>query len=61
MQSLDIKPLSYQRGMFMVGQVLTGAILFLLIILAVKMAPGYIEYDSVKKLIYKVGHEPNFA
>ena len=61
MQSLDIKPLSNLRGMSMVGHVVSGAILFLLIILAVKMAPAYIEYASVKKLIYKVGHEPNFA
>ena len=41
--------------------VFAGAIVFSLIILAVKMAPAYIEYASVKKLMYKIGHEPNFA
>jgi leucyl aminopeptidase (aminopeptidase T) len=54
------KPLSNQRGMSMVGLVLTGAIVFSLIILAVKIVPAYIEYASVKKLMYKIGHESNF-
>lgn len=47
--------------MSMIGLVVTGAIVFSSIILAVKMVPAYIEYASVKKLMYKIGHEPNFA
>jgi hypothetical protein len=61
MKSLNIKSLSNQRGMSFVGLVVMGAIVFTIIILAVKMVPAYIEYASVKKLMYKIGHEPNFA
>lgn len=61
MKAQAIKPLTPQRGMSLVGLVFAGAIVFSLIILAVKMAPAYIEYASVKKLMYKIGHEPNFA
>lgn len=61
MKSLKIKSFSNQRGMSFVSLVVTGAIVFTIVILAVKTLPAYIEYASVKKLMYKIGHEPNFA
>ena len=51
----------HQRGMTVVGLVFLGAVAFSLIILVAKMAPAYIEYASVKKLMVKIGHENNFA
>ena len=66
MKSLAFKPqamksLSRQCGMTFIGMIFLGAIVFSLIVLAAKMAPAYIEYMSVKKLMYKIGHEDHFA
>lgn len=61
MELRNLDSFSQQRGMTFISLVVTGAIVFSLIILAVKMAPAYIEYASVKKVIYRIGHEANFA
>ncbi len=55
------KTLAQQRGMTFISLIMTGAIVFSLIIVIVKIVPAYIEYASVKKLMYKIGHEPSFA
>lgn len=56
-----MKTLARQQGMSLISVFFVGTILFTLIILMVKMAPAYIEYASVKKLMTKIGQEPNFA
>ena len=61
MKSQAIKHPKYQRGMTLVGMVFIGAVVFFLIVLTAKMAPAYIEYASVKKLMYKIGEDPNFS
>lgn len=61
MKLQNIHSFSHQRGMTFISLLVTGAIVFSLIILVVKMAPAYIEYASVKKVMYRIGHEANFA
>lgn len=60
MKTVNIQSISHQRGMSFVGLMLTGTIVFFMAIILVKTLPAYIEYASVKKLMYKIGHEPNF-
>ena len=61
MKAQAIKHLTHQRGISLIGMIFMGAVVFCLIVLAAKMAPAYIEYVSVKKLMHQIGHEPNFA
>ena len=61
MKLQNLNSFSHQRGMTIISMVVTGAIVFSLITLAVKMAPAYIEYASVNKVMYRIGHEANFA
>ncbi|MCB5186985.1 DUF4845 domain-containing protein [Methylobacillus caricis] len=50
-----------QRGMTFLGLVFTIAIAVFLVVIAMKLAPSYIEYFSVKKAITKIAHDPSFS
>ena len=49
-----------QRGMTFIGLVLVIAAVIFLAVLGMKMAPAYIEFFSIKKVINKIANEPNF-
>ena len=49
-----------QEGMTFIGLVLVIAAVVFLAIIGMKLVPAYIEYFGVKKIISKIGNEPNF-
>jgi hypothetical protein len=49
-----------QTGMTFIGLVLVIAALVCIVLVGVKVTPAYIEYFGVKKIIKKIGEEPNF-
>ena len=50
-----------QRGMTFIGLVLTIAAVLFTVMVALKLAPAYIEYFTVKKTLKKIANEPGFA
>jgi hypothetical protein len=46
--------------MSFLGLIFVGAAVFSLLVLVIKIAPAYIEYASVKNLMYQIGQAPNF-
>ncbi|MGB7816933.1 MAG: DUF4845 domain-containing protein [Methylotenera sp.] len=49
-----------QKGMTFIGLVLVIAAVIFLAVLGMKMAPAYIEFFGVKKIVNKIANEPNF-
>ncbi len=53
--------LNKQKGMTFIGLVLVVAAVICIAVVGMKVAPAYLEFFSVKKIINKIGHEGNFA
>lgn len=53
--------LNKQKGMTFIGLVLVVAVVICIAVVGMKVAPAYLEFFSVKKIINKIGHEGNFA
>ena len=51
---------SEQTGMTFIGLVLVIAAIVCLAVVGIKVVPAYIEFASVKKVISRIGNEPNF-
>lgn len=49
-----------QRGMTFIGFILVAIIALCLVLAGIKITPAYIEFMTVKKIITKIGNEPNF-
>lgn len=49
-----------QKGMTFIGLVLVIVALVCIVLVGVKVTPAYIEFFGVKKIIKKIGEEPNF-
>jgi Domain of unknown function (DUF4845) len=49
-----------QTGMTFIGLVLVIAAIICIAVVGMKVAPAYIEFFGVKKIIAKIGNEPNF-
>jgi hypothetical protein len=49
-----------QKGMTFIGLVLVIAAIVCIAIVGMKVAPAYVEFFGVKKIIAKIGSEPNF-
>jgi len=47
-----------QRGMTFLGFVIIAAIAICIVLAGVKVLPDYVEYMGVKKIIQKIGNEP---
>ncbi len=50
-----------QRGMTFIGLVLMIAAIVFVAVIGLKLTPAYLEYFSVKSVINKITHQPNFA
>ncbi|MCB5184796.1 DUF4845 domain-containing protein [Methylobacillus gramineus] len=50
-----------QRGMTFLGLVASIAVGVFVVVVAMKLAPSYIEYFSVKKAITKIARDPAFS
>ena len=50
-----------QRGMTFIGLVLTIAAVLFVVMIALKLAPAYMEYFTIKKTLKKISNEPGFA
>ncbi len=48
-----------QRGMTFIGFVLMAVVALSLVLAGIKVSPAYIEFMTVKKIIAKIGNEPN--
>ncbi|MHB1091553.1 DUF4845 domain-containing protein [Thiobacillus sp.] len=48
---------SRQRGLTMFGFLFTAVVLVMIVMLAMKLVPAYIEYFSVKKILSTMGQE----
>jgi hypothetical protein len=57
MKNNDIKK---QGGMTFFGFIIVAAIVLSIVLAGVKIVPDYIEFFGVKKIIQKIGNEPNF-
>jgi hypothetical protein len=57
---MHIKMASKQKGITFIGLVLVIAAGIFVAIIGMKVTPAYIEFFSVKKIISKIGNEPNF-
>ena len=57
---MHIKMAGKQKGITFIGLVLVIAAGIFVAIIAIKVTPAYIEFFSVKKIISKIGNEPNF-
>ena len=57
---MHIKMASKQKGITFIGLVLVIAAGIFIAIIGMKVTPAYIEFFSVKKIISKIGNEPNF-
>ena len=49
-----------QNGMSFLGLVIILAVVLSLLLAGIKIVPAYIEFMSVKKVMKKIGNEPNF-
>jgi hypothetical protein len=49
-----------QRGMTFIGFVIVAVIGLSIVLAGIKVSPAYIEFMTVKKIIAKIGNEPNF-
>jgi hypothetical protein len=49
---------SRQRGLTMIGFMFVAVVLVMIAILAMKVAPAYMEFFSVKKILNTMGQEP---
>ena len=49
---------SRQRGLTMIGFLFVAVVLVMIAILAMKVAPAYMEFFSVKKILNTMGQEP---
>lgn len=47
--------------MTFMGVVFTGAIIVFVAMIVMKLFPSYVEYNSIKQVIKKIGSEPDFA
>ena len=52
--------LNKQKGMTFIGLVLVVAAVICIAIVGMKVAPAYIEFFGVKKIIVKIANESNF-
>lgn len=50
-----------QRGMTFIGLVLTIAAILFVVMVALKLAPAYMEYFTIKKTLKKISNDPDFA
>ena len=50
-----------QSGMTFIGLVLVIAAVVFIAVIGIKVAPAYLEFFSIKKIINKIGHEGDFA
>ncbi len=57
---MQFKTESKQRGITFIGLVLVIVAIVCIAIVGMKVTPAYIEFFSVKKIISKIGNEPNF-
>ena len=57
---MHIKMASKQKGITFIGLVLVIAAGIFIAIIGMKVTPAYIEFFGVKKIISKIGNEPNF-
>ena len=57
---MQFKAESKQRGITFIGLVLVIVAIVCIAIVGMKVTPAYIEFFSVKKIISKIGNEPNF-
>lgn len=57
MQNITV---NQQKGMTFIGLVLTIAAIVCVAVVGMKVTPAYIEFAGVKKIINKIGSEPNF-
>lgn len=57
-QSLSNSNIKKQKGATFLGMIIIGSILIFAAIVAIKMAPAYIEFLSVKKVLQAMGQEP---
>ncbi|MFZ6813042.1 DUF4845 domain-containing protein [Undibacterium sp. Rencai35W] len=51
MQAMNDRKLTYQRGISLIGLILTLGILFMVAMLGMKVVPTVVEYMSIKKAI----------
>jgi hypothetical protein len=49
-----------QKGITFIGLVLVVAAVIFIAIIGMKLTPAYIEFFSIKKIVNKIGMEPNF-
>ncbi len=49
-----------QKGITFIGLILMLAVVACIGLVGVKVTPAYIEFFGVKKIIKKIGNEPNF-
>ena len=52
--------LNKQKGMTFIGLVLVVAAVICIAVVGMKVAPAYLEFFSIKKIINKIGHEGSF-
>ena len=57
---MHIKMAGKQKGITFIGLVLVIAAGIFIAIIGMKVTPAYIEFFGVKKIISKIGNEPNF-
>ena len=50
-----------QRGMTFIGVVLLVAIIVFVATIAMKLAPAYLEFFAVEKVVQKIQNDPSFA
>ena len=58
---MQIVNFNKQTGMTFIGLVLVIAAVVFIAVIGIKVAPAYLEFFSIKKIINKIGHEANFA
>ena len=49
-----------QGGMTFIGFIIIAAVIMSIVLAGVKIVPDYIEFSGVKKVIQRIGNEPNF-
>ena len=58
---MQIVNFNKQTGMTFIGLVLVIAAVVFIAVIGIKVAPAYLEFFSIKKIVNKIGHEANFA
>ena len=58
---MQIVNFNKQTGMTFIGLVLVIAAVVFIAAIGIKVAPAYLEFFSIKKIVNKIGHEANFA